>query len=173
MTEDDLGRSIREMRTMLDLQGEQMVSLLGAVDAQNEALQSFVPKKRFGWWVGGLAVAGVGVLALVLSFRAVDVRADDRFREEAIATDLAFCNLSNVTDAEINKNRQALRQAYGLLQPAPGSDAAAAARLNEFRENLLKTIDDDIPLIDCSGIGNDRIDFSIQDAITSRTTTTR
>ena len=116
-------------------------------------------------------VLGVFVVVFFVAMWNVDRSDRGHFREEAIATDQAFCTLTNRTFGEINKNRQSLRNAYGLLLPAPDADPEAAARLDKFREDLLATIDGDLPQLDCSGIGNGALDFSIQDAIRNHTTT--
>ena len=124
-------------------------------------------------------VLAVGLILTVIVSQNNANESDERlraalqaFERESIATDQAFCVLTNRTFAEINRTRDASRKAYSLLIPPPTADRAAAERLVRFREDLLATIDGNLPQLDCSGIGNGKVDFSIQDAIRNGTIST-
>ena len=120
--------------------------------------------------VATLLVLGLVVTMFVTTFRIYD---DRRQRaEEAVSTDMAFCALANNTRSEINRNRETLRRAFALVRPAPGATLEESERLEKFRASILATINGDLALLDCSGIGNGKLDFSIQDAIADLTTTT-
>lgn len=121
-----------------------------------------------------LVVAAVVAIALVVvmfvtTFRIYDARR--RLAEEAIETDRAFCVLANDSRREINRNRETLRKAFALVRPAPGATAEETDRLERFRASILATVDGDLALLDCSGIGNGALDFSLQEAIRNLTTT--
>lgn len=107
-----------------------------------------------------------------------------RFEAEAIATDRSFCTLANQSRTEINRNREAVRalevavrQSYELVVPAADATPIQRQRTNEFRTRILALLDSvkvngNLDLLDCSGIGNGQLDFSLQDAVTKATTTT-
>jgi hypothetical protein len=169
---EQVREALAEQNALTAAQNRALAEQTAKLAEVEEKLPGFVQRTGLRWAVSALVVGGLMVVALVLVLRSADAATERRFRAEAVATDRAFCDLTNLTDVEINRNRQALREAFNLLRPAPGSDPAAAARLDKFRQDLLATIDGDIPPLDCSGIGNGELDFSIQDAITGRTTTT-
>lgn len=110
-----------------------------------------------------LLLAGV-VVSILLSTYAARENAK-RVERDRIADDKAFCAVVNRTYTEINKNRAASRAAYNLLVP-PGTDPNA--RIVKFRDDLLATIDGDLPQLDCSTIGRGER-FSLQDAIRNHT----
>ena len=123
-------------------------------------------------------VMGVIVVVAFWGFRTSDHRTVERFEHEAVATDQAFCALANNTRAETNKTRAAVRalegavrQSFELVQPSANATPADRARVLEFRRQILARLDGveingDLALLDCSGIGNGEVDFSVQDAIT-------
>lgn len=117
-----------------------------------------------------LVVLGM-ILTAVFTIWASE-RDQERDRREQTEFNKSLCIVANDTRAEINKNREAARKAYSVIQPAPGSTPEQAARTNQFREDVLATIDGNIPLLDCSGIGSEHIDFSIHGAVRNGMTST-
>lgn len=152
--------------------------------------------ERYSSWltrnvVKGYAILLVGVLAsIALTAYAAERNAERareamiRFESEAIATDRSFCALANQSRGEINRNREAtralesaVRQSFQLVVPEPDATPLRREQINAFRMKILALLDQvrldgNLELLDCSGIGNGRLDFSMQDAVTEATTTT-
>lgn len=137
-----------------------------------------------------LLVVGV-ILSLLMSARSVQVERERdakvmaRFEQEVVATDRAFCAFFNyITSSGLNPNREAIRNlqaavrsSFDLVRSGDGTPSEQRQRTDEFRMKLLALIDrvevnGNLPPLDCSGIGNGAIDFSLQDAITQATTST-
>lgn len=128
---------------------------------------------------------GIFVVIAFLILRATDQSSTEQERVEAVETDRAFCALANNTRGETNTTRaavraleSAVRQSFELVAPAPDATAAQRQRVIDFRRTVLNHLDgvkigDDLALLDCSGIGNGKVDFSVQDAIADLTSTTR
>lgn len=127
---------------------------------------------------------GLLVVLAFFAFRAGDRRSTEQDRTEVVATDRAFCALANDSRGHINTNRNAIRalesairQSYELVIPAPDATAIQRQRINDFRSRILALldtvkVDGNLALLDCSGIGNGRVDFSLQDAIRDLPTAT-
>lgn len=159
---DQVRASLAEQNRLRAQQNAALAEQTEKLAGVEEKLPGFVQRRGFGLAVAVLVVCGLVVAAFVGENR----RTAERFEREAIETDRAFCALTNRTFTEINKNRDANRKAYNLLvQPSTPPDAPIV----KFRDDLLRTIDGNLPQLDCSGIGNGEVDFSVQDAIRNGT----
>lgn len=106
-----------------------------------------------------------GVLASISLTAYASRRNNERIERQSVANDRAFCLIVNRTYTEINKNREASRKAYNLLvNPSTHPDSP----IIKLRDDLLKTIDGNLPQLDCSAIGRGP-DFILQDAIRNHT----
>lgn len=134
----------------------------------------------------------VGVVLFVFFSQYQERRNDERdaaviarFEAEATATDRAFCSFFNyITSDGLNPNRDAIRslqssvrKSFEMVRAREGSTAEEQRRVDAFRADILAQIDQveingNFPILDCSGIGNGKVDFSLQDAIREAMATT-
>ena len=177
-----LQESLEQVRAALKEQNDLRAAQNAAIAEQTEKLSEvekklpgFVNRRGFVATVAVLIACGLLVAAVV----GINHRTVERFESEAIATDQAFCALANNTRSETNNTRAAVRaleaavrQSFEAVQPSANATPADRARVLEFRQRIIGHLDGvqingDLALLDCSGIGNGKVDFSVQDAITN------
>jgi hypothetical protein len=159
------GRGGQGGRGGTGIRGEQgkrgLTGLTGLTGATGAPYSSFITRNLVRLFL--LITAGNVVSFLLLGSALKTNREQEQqhrrqvaaFEQEAVETDRAFCAATNESRMVNNRQNEAMRNV-----------------LNVSRPEFLRLIPPDQALLDCSGIGNSQIDFSIQDAIRNPTTTT-
>lgn len=140
--------------------------------------------------LGAYVTFFVGIILFVFYSQWLDRQDRERdavvmeaFAEQVVATDRAFCAVATDNRISINANREdirtlesAVRQSFELVQPSADTPPAQRAAVLEFRRQILAKLDAvkveaNLPLPDCSAIGNGHAVETLQESIMGTTTT--